>query len=111
MSLARDIMSRIKQRAKRSGTPPAHMSLGMAPENADDDDDLLRACETFMGARGGNPDQREAYRAQAMDALIADPTVPEARKEMLRAARSELHPKPFLTTETQVVPADAGSDG
>ena len=27
------------------------------------EDELLRACENFMGARGGNPDQVECYRA------------------------------------------------
>ena len=106
MSSIRDIISRIKQRAmRRPDTPPAHMSLEMALEIADDqDDDLLRACENFMGARGGNPDQQEAYRARAMEDLIADPDVPEARKEQLRAALKELNPKPLLAPETHVVP-------
>ena len=65
----------------------------MRPEMAEDretaghqDDGLLRACENFMGARGGNADQREAYRARAIEDLIADPTVPEDRKERLRDA-------------------------
>ena len=106
MSQIREITSRIKQRLVRSpGAPPAHMSLETALEIADDeDDDLLRACENFMGARGGNPDQQEAYRARAMEDLIADPDVPEARKEQLRAALKELSPKPLLGPETKLVP-------
>ena len=47
----------------------------------------------FLGARGGNADQREFYRARAIDDLIADPTVPEERKELLRIERAKLNPK------------------
>ena len=56
-------------------------------DNEDEEEELLKACETFIGARGGNADQREAYRARAMDALISDSSVPEKRKELLRAER------------------------
>lgn len=105
MSPISDIISRIRHRAMRSGTASERMSLDMALEVADDeDDDLLRACENFLGARGGNPDQQEAYRARAMEDLIADPDVPEARKEQLRAALKELNPKPLLASETEMVP-------
>ena len=78
---------------RRPATPPTYPN----PEVDDGDDDaLLRACETFMGARGGNADQREAYRARAMESLISDPSVPEDRKELLRAERAKLNPKPFV---------------
>ena len=65
--------------------------------------ELLRACENFMGARGGNPDQQVAYRARAMDDLIADPSVDESRKEKLRIARAELNPKPLVSLEEEAV--------
>ena len=71
---------------RRPATPPTYPN----PEvDNDNDDEPLRACETFMGARGGNADQREAYRARAMEYLISDPSVPEDRKELLRAARAK----------------------
>lgn len=96
---ARFAVQRVLGRAR---TTPAYMR----PEMAEDyemaghqDDRLLRACENFMGARGGNADQREAYRARAIEDLIADPTVPEDRKERLRDALGDLNPKPLAAVD------------
>ena len=60
---------------------------------------LYRACENFMGARGGNTDQVEFYRARAIDDLLAHPDVPEARKKLLRVERAKLHPKPLALVD------------
>lgn len=102
MSPMSDTISRIRQRTMRPGAASERMRLDAALEVADDeDDDLLRACENFLGAHGGNPDQQEAYRARAMEDLIADPDVPKARKDQLRAALMELKPKPLPASETE----------
>lgn len=91
------------QRALRlDPTMPAYMRPKMAEDGGTaghQDDEFLRACENFMGARGGNADQREAYRARAIEDLIADPTVPEDRKERLREVLDDLNPKPIAPAE------------
>ena len=92
---------------RRPFTPPAYLSPDM-----DDDVELLRACENFLGARGGNAAQREAYKARAMSDLIADDSVPEKEKARFRAALKEMHPKliPELQTE-EFEPQPTSSNG
>lgn len=86
----------------RPHTTPAYMRPNMTEASAtaaEQEDRLLRACENFMGARGGNADQREAYRARAIEDLIDDHTVPEDRKQRLQDALDNLNPKPIAPVE------------
>ncbi len=98
-------------------TMPAYMRPEMAEDGGTaghQDDELMRACENFMGARGGNADQREAYRARAIEDLIADPTVPEDRKERLREVLDNLNPKPIAPAEASLgtfSPDPVGANG
>ncbi len=101
----------------RPRTAPGYMRPKMTEDGGtarEQEDRLLRACENFMGARGGNADQREAYRARAIKDLIADPTVPEDRKERLRDALDNLTPKPIAPVEAPTAffsPDPVGANG
>ena len=70
-----------------------------AQDDSEEDAELFRAGENFLGAKGGNPDQVEFYRHRALGDLIADPDVPEARKAKLRIERAKLNPKPLKESE------------
>ena len=80
---------------------PMDFDMDVFDTEDEEDEELLLACEIFMGARGGNADQREAYSAMAIDRLLLDPAVSEDRKALLRKERTKLNPKPFLNRQRQ----------
>ena len=101
----------VQRALRRPCTPPAYLSPEMAEEQ---DEQLLRACANFMGARGGNADQREAYKARAIDDLLTDPTLPADREQRLRAAGAKLNPKPIGQARAQtekLVPGPVSPNG